>query len=122
MFYIGFQGDVGAEEIRLELEELKESVEEKTKEANHNLEKYCVLVIKLDKLEEENEMLRTQVSLLNTSLKQLLNDTSSSLQSSQNPVEINRLLTERADVPKIIKKGERCEENRINGENSLGKT
>ncbi|KAG8123265.1 hypothetical protein E2320_018644 [Naja naja] len=117
-----FQGDVGEEEIRLELEELKESVEEKTKEANHNLEKYCVLVIKHDKLEEENEMLRTQVSLLNTCLRQLLNDTSSSLQSSQNPVEINRLLTERADVPKIIKKGERCEENRTNGENSLGKT
>ncbi|XP_013908362.1 PREDICTED: centromere protein F [Thamnophis sirtalis] len=116
-----FQGDVGAEEIRLELEELKESVEEKTKEANHNLEKYCVLVIKHDKLEEENEMLRTQVSLLNTSLKQLLNDTSSSLQSSQNPVEINRLLTERADVSKIIKKRERCEENKVNGENSLGK-
>uniref|UniRef100_A0A8C6VTA9 Centromere protein Cenp-F leucine-rich repeat-containing domain-containing protein n=1 Tax=Naja naja TaxID=35670 RepID=A0A8C6VTA9_NAJNA len=107
-------GDVGEEEIRLELEELKESVEEKTKEANHNLEKYCVLVIKHDKLEEENEMLRTQVSLLNTCLRQLLNDTSSSLQSSQNPVEINRLLTERADVPKIIKKGERCEENRTN--------
>ncbi|XP_070805081.1 centromere protein F [Pituophis catenifer annectens] len=109
-----FQGDVGAEEIRLELEELKESVEEKTKEANHNLEKYCVLVIKHDKLEEENEMLKTQVSLLNTRLKQLLNDTSSSLQSSQNPAEIKRLLAERADLPKIIKKGERCEENRIN--------
>lgn len=122
MFCIDFQGDVGAEEIRLELEELKESVEEKTKEANHNLEKYCVLVIKHDKLEEENEMLRTQVSLLNTRLKQLLNDTCSSLQSSQNPAEIKRLLAERADVPKIIKKGEKCEENRINGENSLGKT
>uniref|UniRef100_A0A8C5RWY4 Centromere protein Cenp-F leucine-rich repeat-containing domain-containing protein n=1 Tax=Laticauda laticaudata TaxID=8630 RepID=A0A8C5RWY4_LATLA len=109
-----FQGNVGEEEIRLELEELKESVEEKTKEANHNLEKYCVLVIKHDKLEEENEMLRTQVSLLNTCLRQLLNDTNSSLQSSQNPVEINRLLTERTDVPKNFKKGERCEENRTN--------
>ncbi|XP_070597285.1 centromere protein F [Erythrolamprus reginae] len=112
-----FQGDVGAEEIRLELEELKESMEEKTKEANHNLKKYCVLVIKHDKLEEENEMLRTQVSLLNTHFQQLLNDNSSPLQSSQNSVDINRLLTERADVPKIIKKGERCEENGIN-ENS----
>ncbi|XP_026535833.1 centromere protein F [Notechis scutatus] len=109
-----FQGDVGEEEIRLELEELKESVEEKTKEANHNLEKYCVLVIKHDKLEEENEMLRTQVSLLNTCLRQLLNDTNSSLQSSQNAMEINRLLTERTDVPKNYKKGERCEENRTN--------
>uniref|UniRef100_A0A8C6VQK9 Centromere protein F n=1 Tax=Naja naja TaxID=35670 RepID=A0A8C6VQK9_NAJNA len=80
-------GDVGEEEIRLELEELKESVEEKTKEANHNLEKYCVLVIKHDKLEEENEMLRTQVSLLNTCLRQLLNDTkSSSLLSTKSRV------------------------------------
>ncbi|XP_039192010.1 centromere protein F [Crotalus tigris] len=109
-----FLVDVGAEEIGLELEELKESVEEKTKEANHNLEKYCALLIKHDKLEEENEMLRTQVSLLNTCLKRLSNDTSSSLRSFQNPVEINGLLTERADVPKIMKKGERCEENRIN--------
>lgn len=119
MFCIGFPVDVGTEEIGLELEELKESVEEKTKEANDNLEKYCALLIKHDKLEEENEMLRTQVSLLNTCLKRLSDDTSSSLQSFQNPVEINGLLTERADVPKIIKKGERCEENRINGENSL---
>ncbi|KAK9412023.1 centromere protein F [Crotalus adamanteus] len=109
-----FLVDVGAEKIGLELEELKESVEEKTKEANHNLEKYCALLIKHDKLEEENEMLRTQVSLLNTCLKRLSNDTSSSLRSFQNPVEINGLLTERADVPKIMKKGERCEENRIN--------
>ncbi|XP_063174439.1 centromere protein F [Candoia aspera] len=109
-----FQVDVGAEEIRLELEELKESVE-KTKEAHHNLEKHCTLIMNHDKLEEENEMLRTQVSLLNTCLKQLLNDTSSSLRSSQSPVEINSgLLNEKAIVPKIIKKGEKGEENRSN--------
>ncbi|XP_025025342.1 centromere protein F [Python bivittatus] len=108
-----FQVDVGAEEIRLELKELKESVEEKTKEANHNLEKYCTLIINHDKLEEENEMLRTQVSLLNTCLKQLLNDTSSSLQSSQSPMEMNSRRPT-TDAPKIIKKGEKCEENRSN--------
>lgn len=32
------------EEIKLELEELQEAVEVKTREANENLEKYCSLI------------------------------------------------------------------------------
>ncbi|XP_060102809.1 centromere protein F [Heteronotia binoei] len=57
-------------EIMHELEGLRESIEEKTREADENLEKYCVLIIDHHKLEEENEMLRTQISLLNIQLKQ----------------------------------------------------
>ncbi|KAL8185396.1 UNVERIFIED_CONTAM: hypothetical protein K2H54_049114 [Gekko kuhli] len=57
-------------EILLELEGLRESIEEKTREADENLEKYCALIINHHKLEEVNEMLRTQISLLNIQLKQ----------------------------------------------------
>ncbi|XP_077195333.1 centromere protein F isoform X2 [Paroedura picta] len=57
-------------EIVLELEGLRESVEEKTREAEEHLEKYCTVLIDHHKLEEENEMLRTQISLLNIQLKQ----------------------------------------------------
>ncbi|NWU92057.1 CENPF protein, partial [Upupa epops] len=58
------------EEMNLQLEELQESTELKTREANENLEKYCSLLVKYHKLEEANEMLKTQVSLLSSQLKQ----------------------------------------------------
>ncbi|NXS71406.1 CENPF protein, partial [Pandion haliaetus] len=58
------------EEIKLKLEQLQESTEVKTREANENLEKYCSLIVKYYKLEEANEMLKTQVSLLSAQLKQ----------------------------------------------------
>ncbi|NXV76800.1 CENPF protein, partial [Atlantisia rogersi] len=62
------------EDIKLKLEELQESTEMKTREANENLEKYCSLIVKYYKLEEENEMLKTQVSLLSAQLKQPTSD------------------------------------------------
>lgn len=73
------------EEIKLELEELQEAVEVKTREANENLEKYCSLIVKYYKLEEANEMLKMQVTLLNGQLKQRTSDAvSSSLLNSGN--------------------------------------
>ncbi|KAM6279693.1 centromere protein F [Porphyrio hochstetteri] len=62
------------EDIKLKLEELQESTDMKTREANENLEKYCSLIVKYYKLEEENEMLKTQVSLLSAQLKQPTSD------------------------------------------------
>ncbi|KAM4680984.1 centromere protein F isoform 2-T2 [Amazona ochrocephala] len=62
------------EEMKLKLEELQEFTEVKTREANENLEKYCSLIVKYYKLEEENEMLKTQVSLLSAQLKQPTSD------------------------------------------------
>ncbi|NXA35431.1 CENPF protein, partial [Eudromia elegans] len=59
-----------AEETRLKLEELQESVEMKTREADENLEKYCSLIVKYYKLEEANEMLKTQVALLSGQVKE----------------------------------------------------
>nr|XP_034967213.1 centromere protein F [Zootoca vivipara] len=118
----GSDRNATAEEIRLELEELKELVEEKTAEADQNLDKYCTLIIKHDKLEDENEMLRTQVSLLNTRLKQSSDSSSSPLQSPGSQTKFtNGLLVEKAlseDITKITVRRQRCHENRSNGESA----
>ncbi|NWT34513.1 CENPF protein, partial [Cardinalis cardinalis] len=110
------------EEIKLKLEELQESTEVKTREANENLEKYCSLIVKYHKLEEENEMLKTQVSLLSTQLKQgvsdavstpLLNSEKSLTQTSKHSVK------DRSDegTTKLSNKRQRCEDSRKdNGE------
>lgn len=66
------------EEIKLKVEELQESVEEKTREANENLEKYSSLIVKYYKLEQVNEMLETQVILLSGQLKEPVRDAVSS--------------------------------------------
>ncbi|NXC50047.1 CENPF protein, partial [Penelope pileata] len=111
-----------AEEIKLELEELQEAVEVKTREANENLEKYCSLIVKYYKLEEANEMLKTQVTLLSGQLKQqtndvvsspLLNSGNSSTVSSQSDKEMRS----DEDTTKLSNKRQRCEDTRKdNGE------
>nr|XP_054486177.1 centromere protein F [Agelaius phoeniceus] len=112
-----------AEEIKLKLEELQESTEVKTREANENLEKYCSLIVKYHKLEEENEMLKTQVSLLSTQLKQrasdavstpLLNSEKSLTQKSKHSVKDRR---SDEGTTKLSSKRQRCEDSRKdNGE------
>ncbi|CAN8203279.1 unnamed protein product [Coccothraustes coccothraustes] len=111
------------EEIKLKLEELQESTEIKTREANENLEKYCSLIVKYHKLEEENEMLKTQVSLLSTQLKQrasdavstpLLNSEKSLTQKSKHSIKDRR---SDEDPTKLSSKRQRCEDSRKdNGE------
>ncbi|XP_053165309.1 centromere protein F isoform X2 [Hemicordylus capensis] len=106
--------DSAAEEIGLELKELRELVEEKTTEAEENLDKYCALIISHHKLEEENEMLKTQVSVLNAQLKQLSNACSLPQQSPGSPMRItDGPLMETSfsdDITKIMAK--RHKENR----------
>ncbi|XP_058658048.1 centromere protein F [Ammospiza caudacuta] len=111
------------EEIKLKLEELQESTEAKTIEANENLEKYCSLIVKYHKIEEENEMLKTQVSLLSTQLKQrasdavstpLLNSEKSLTQKSKHSVKDRR---SDEGTTKLSSKRQRCEDSRKdNGE------
>uniref|UniRef100_A0A8C3TJC0 Centromere protein F n=1 Tax=Catharus ustulatus TaxID=91951 RepID=A0A8C3TJC0_CATUS len=111
------------EEIKLKLEELQESTEVKTREANENLEKYCSLIVKYHKLEEANEMLKTQVSLLSTQLKQqasdavstpLLNSETSLTQKSKHSAKDRR---SDEDTTKLSSKRQRCEDSRKgNGE------
>ncbi|OXB65324.1 hypothetical protein ASZ78_002516 [Callipepla squamata] len=118
----GTEENVIPEEIKLELEELQEAVEVKTREANENLEKYCSLIVKYYKLEEANEMLKMQVTLLNGQLKQqasdavsspLLNSGNSWTVSSQTDKEMR--LDE--DTSKPSTKRQRCEDTRRdNGE------
>ncbi|XP_010004182.1 PREDICTED: centromere protein F-like, partial [Chaetura pelagica] len=105
------------EELKLKLKELQESVEVKTREVNETLEKYCSLIVKYDKLEEANEMLKTQVSLLGAQLKQqtsdavsnpLLNLDDSSAGSNQSVKEMRS----GEDTTKLSGKRQRYEDNR----------
>ncbi|NWY14852.1 CENPF protein, partial [Aphelocoma coerulescens] len=110
------------EEIKLKLEELQESTELKTREANENLEKYCSLIVKYHKLEEANEMLKTQVSLLSTQLKQQTSDAVSTplLNSDKSLTVTKQSVRERrsdGDTTKLSSKRQRCEDSRKdNGE------
>ncbi|XP_069464666.1 centromere protein F isoform X2 [Ambystoma mexicanum] len=62
--------DAELKTLKLEIEELKEYAEEKSKEAEENIEKYCGLMINQHKLEEANELLQSRVDFLNAQLKQ----------------------------------------------------
>ncbi|NXC28949.1 CENPF protein, partial [Campylorhamphus procurvoides] len=118
----GAADDAITEEIKLKLEELQEPTEMKTREGNENVEKYCTLIVKYDKLEEANEMLKTQVSVLSAQLKQptsdavstpLLNSDHSLTVSNQSVKEIRS----DEDTTKLSNKRQRCEDNRKdNGE------
>ncbi|NXI78548.1 CENPF protein, partial [Rhipidura dahli] len=109
-------------EIKLKLEELQESAEVKTREASENLEKYCSLIVKYHKLEEANEMLKTQVSLLSTQLKQQTSDAVSTplLNSDKSLTVSKQSVRERrsdGDTTKLSSKRQRCEDSRKdNGE------
>ncbi|XP_010141335.1 PREDICTED: centromere protein F-like, partial [Buceros rhinoceros silvestris] len=118
----GADENATVEEIKLKLEELQESMELKTREANENLEKYCSLIIKYYKLEEANEMLKTQVSLLSAQLKQPTSDTvSTPLLDTGNSVTVSnqsvKEMRSGKDTTKLSSKRQRYEDNREdNGE------
>lgn len=109
------------EEIKLKLEELQESTEVKTREANENLEKYCSLIVKYYKLEEENEMLKTQVSLLSAQLKQPTSEAvSTPLLNSENSLTVSNQSVKQmradGDTTKLSSKRQRYEDNRNDNE------
>lgn len=54
--------DANVDELMTEVKELKETLEEKSKEADEYLDKYCSLLISYEKLERAKEMLETQQS------------------------------------------------------------
>ncbi|XP_068842394.1 centromere protein F isoform X1 [Capricornis sumatraensis] len=76
--------DANVDELITEMKELKESLEEKTKEAEEYLDKYCSLLISHEKLEKAKEMLETQVARL-SSQQSKLNLRSSPLVNSVAP-------------------------------------
>ena len=63
--------DANVNELRTEMKELKETLEEKTKEADEYLDKYCSLLISHEKLEKAKEMLETQVARLSSQQSKL---------------------------------------------------
>ncbi|KFP84212.1 Centromere protein F, partial [Apaloderma vittatum] len=104
------------EEINLKMEELQESMEVKTREANENSEKYSSLTVKYYKLEEENETLKTQVHLLSAQLKEPASDAVSTplLQSDNSLTESSQPVKEmRSDeVSELSSKRQIYEDNR----------
>ncbi|NXE25264.1 CENPF protein, partial [Ardeotis kori] len=109
------------EEIQLKLEELQESIEVKTREANENLDKYCSLIVKYYKVEEANEMLKTQVSLLSAQLKQQTSDgVSTPLLNSNNSLTVSnqsvKEMRSDEDATKLSSKRQRYEDNRKDNE------
>ncbi|NXQ84824.1 CENPF protein, partial [Nyctibius grandis] len=109
------------EELKLKLEELQESTEVKTREANENLEKYCSLIVKYYKLEETNEMLKTQVSLLSAQLKQPTSDAvSTPLLNLDNSLTVSyqsvKEMRSDEDTTKLSSKRQRYEDNRKDNE------
>uniref|UniRef100_A0A8W4F782 Centromere protein F n=1 Tax=Sus scrofa TaxID=9823 RepID=A0A8W4F782_PIG len=76
--------DASVDELMIEMKELKETLEEKNKEADEYLDKYCSLLISHEKLEKAKEMLETQVARLSAQQSKL-NLRSSPLLSSAVP-------------------------------------
>ncbi|XP_062427803.1 centromere protein F [Rhea pennata] len=122
---LGADENAITEETRLKLEELQKSVEVKTREADENLEKYCSLIVKYYKLEEANEMLKTQVTLLSGQLNQLKEPTvdavSTPLLNSDKSVTVNdqsvKGMKSDEDTTKLSSKRQRYEGTRkANGE------
>ncbi|XP_052009006.1 centromere protein F-like isoform X2 [Xyrauchen texanus] len=52
-----------------ELQELREALEEKSREVDESMDRYCSLMVKVHKLEETNESLKNQVKQLSTRAK-----------------------------------------------------
>nr|XP_019774075.1 centromere protein F isoform X3 [Tursiops truncatus] len=73
--------DANVDELMTEMKELKETLEEKTKEADEYLDKYCSLLISHEKLEKAKEMLETQVARLSSQQSKLNLRSSPSLNS-----------------------------------------
>lgn len=69
LFLTGAAVDSNVEELMAEIKELKETLEEKNKEADEYLDKYCSLLISHEKLEKAKEMLETQVARLSSRSK-----------------------------------------------------
>ncbi|KAM7055301.1 centromere protein F isoform 2-T4 [Molossus nigricans] len=60
----GAVGDASVDDLRAEVKELTETLEEKSKEADEYLDKYCSLLISHEKLERAKEMLEAQIACL----------------------------------------------------------
>ncbi|XP_045154131.1 centromere protein F [Echinops telfairi] len=77
--------DANVDELMTEIKELKETLEEKTNEADEYLDKYCSLLISHENVEKAKEMLEAQVSRLSSQQSKRNLRSSSPLSSSVVP-------------------------------------
>lgn len=90
-------GDGSSDALQEELQELKEALEEKSREADDSMDRYCSLMVKVHKLEETNESLKSQLKQLNTQTK--TPKSRRSLRSEKSDVENNKPVEDTKSVP-----------------------
>uniref|UniRef100_A0A2K6EUL3 Centromere protein F n=1 Tax=Propithecus coquereli TaxID=379532 RepID=A0A2K6EUL3_PROCO len=98
--------DGKVDELMTEMKELKETLEEKTKEADEYLDKYCSLLISHEKLEKANEMLETQVARLCSQ---------QSKHSLRNSPLLSPVVPEPSPVPSVTEKKLSSGQNKASG-------
>ncbi|XP_069315641.1 centromere protein F [Eulemur rufifrons] len=87
--------DGKVDELMTEMKELKEALEEKNKEADEYLDKYCSLLISHEKLEKANEMLETQIVRLRSQ---------QSKHNLQSPPLLSPVVPEPSLIPSVTEK------------------
>ncbi|KAA0711285.1 Centromere protein F [Triplophysa tibetana] len=96
------QGDnSSSDDLQEELQELREALEEKSREADESMDRYCSLMVKVHKLEETNESLKNQVKQLTAQPK--TSKSRRSLRSEKSGLE-NSNPVERADSMTAVKR------------------
>ncbi|XP_037679801.1 centromere protein F [Choloepus didactylus] len=98
--------DANVDELMTEMKELKEILEEKAKEADEYLDKYCSLLISHEKLEKTKEMLEIQVACLSS------RQSKHNLQSSPSPKSV---VPGPSPVPSVIEKKLSTGQNKVSG-------
>lgn len=83
--------------LQEELQELKEALEEKSREADESMDRYCSLMVKVHKLEETNESLKNQLKQLSIQTK--TPKTRRSLRSEKSDLENSKPVEDKANVP-----------------------
>ncbi|XP_056122271.1 centromere protein F [Rhinichthys klamathensis goyatoka] len=91
------QGDGSSDGLQEELQELKEALEEKSLEADDNMDRYCSLMVKVHKLEETNESLMNQLKQMSTQTK--TPKSRRSLRSEKSDMENNKPVENTKSVP-----------------------
>lgn len=91
-------GDAGSSDtLQEELQELREALEEKSREADESMDRYCSLMVKVHKLDETNESLKNQLKQLSTQTK--TPKTRRSLRSEKTDLENSKPVEDKANVP-----------------------
>ncbi|KAG1971577.1 centromere protein F [Pimephales promelas] len=91
------QGDGSSDGLKEELQELKEALEEKSLEADDNMDRYCSLMVKVHKLEETNESLMNQLKQMSTQTK--TPKSRRSLRSEKSDMENNKPVEDTKSAP-----------------------